>query len=214
VHHAPSPPPSARSRVRAFFLCLSLALPPLALACQGEQSSSPEDVLSERAPPIVLAPGQLVVSLTFDDNRASQADAALLLEARGQRGTFYVNSGRVGLAGYLTYAQLLRMQAAGHEIGGHTISHAHLTALDVDSQRRQVCDDRVALMNAGLRITSFTYPFGDEDETTRQVVVDCNYNSARDVGACARRMAARAARTRRACPSPPGARTPFAPSAR
>ena len=58
--------------------------------------------------------------MTLDDNRASQADAALLLQARGMRGTFYVNSGRIlGMAGYLTYAQLQQIQAAGHEVGGH-----------------------------------------------------------------------------------------------
>lgn len=172
-------PPGRHARTLVVSLALLSSL--LSLSCQDELSA-PEVPLSRQESPIVLAPGQVVVSLTLDDNRASQADAALLLEARGMRGTFYVNSGRVGMAGYLTYAQLQRIQAAGHEVGGHTISHPRLTTLDVASQRNQICDDRVTLMNAGLRMTSFAYPFGDQDATTRQLVIDCNYNSARETG--------------------------------
>lgn len=176
---APSP---SRGLARALWLSLFVVPSLMALACQGAALSEPEDALEEMTPQLVLEPGQLVVSITFDDARASQANAALLLEARGMRGTFYVNSGRLGLPGYLTLDQARRLQNAGHEVGGHTVSHIQLTTLDVDSQRRQVCDDRVALMNAGLRVTSFTYPSGAQDATTRQVVIDCNYNSARESG--------------------------------
>jgi hypothetical protein len=34
------------------------------------------------------------------------------------------------------------IQEAGNELAGHTVSHADLPMLDVDEQRRQVCDDR------------------------------------------------------------------------
>jgi peptidoglycan/xylan/chitin deacetylase (PgdA/CDA1 family) len=176
----PSSTPPADSPSR--WLSLLVVAPLIALACQGSTLSAPEESLEEKALPLVLEPGQLVVSFTFDDTRASQANAALLLEARGMRGTFYVSSGRVGIPGYLTSDQLRRLQDAGHEVGGHTMSHVQLPTLDVDSQRRQVCDDRVALMNLGLRVTSFAYPSGAQDATTRQVIIDCNYNSARESG--------------------------------
>ncbi|NOK16802.1 polysaccharide deacetylase family protein [Corallococcus carmarthensis] len=146
-------PPFFRAPRPVRALELSLLVIPLlmTLACQG---SGPEDALEQQSPRLVLEPGQLVVSLTFDDARASQVNAASLLEARGLRGTFFVSSGRLGIPGYLTLDQIRRFQAAGHEVGGHTVSHVQLPTLDVDSQRRQVCDDRVALMNAGLRVTS------------------------------------------------------------
>lgn len=149
----------------------------LALACQG-----PEDSLLEFSEALTLEPGQVIVSFNFDDNLASQAEAGPLLVARGMRGTFYVNSGRVGTSGYLTYEQLRQLQAAGHEVGGHTISHPHLTTLSEAAQRHEVCDDRAALLKAGLRVTSFAYPFGDADSRTRQLLIDCGYNSGRESG--------------------------------
>jgi peptidoglycan/xylan/chitin deacetylase (PgdA/CDA1 family) len=131
---------------------------------------------------LALAPGQVIVSLNFDDGLASQPPAAAMLEARGMRGTFFINSGRLGLSGYLSLAQVRALRDAGHEIGGHTLTHPRLTQLTADEQRRQICNDRVALLNEGFRVTSFAYPFGDKDSTTRQIVIDCNYNSARESG--------------------------------
>ncbi|NTX65922.1 polysaccharide deacetylase family protein [Myxococcus sp. CA051A] len=129
-----------------------------------------------------LLPGQVIVSLNFDDCLATQTTGAAIMEARGMRGTFYVHSTRMGLSGRLTLAQVQALRDAGHEIGGHTLTHPHLTELSADEQRREICNDRVALLNAGFRVTSFAYPFGDKDSTTRQIVMDCNCNSARESG--------------------------------
>jgi peptidoglycan/xylan/chitin deacetylase (PgdA/CDA1 family) len=122
----------------------------------------------------------VTVSFTFDDGRANQAAGATLLEQYGMRGTFYVNSGRIGQATRLTLAQLQSLQAGGHEIGGHSVSHPRLPTLDADEQARQICNERVALMSAGLTVTSFAYPYGAHDATTRQRVQACGYNSGRD----------------------------------
>ncbi|WP_158501993.1 polysaccharide deacetylase family protein [Vitiosangium sp. GDMCC 1.1324] len=131
---------------------------------------------------LTLSPGQVIVSLNFDDGLATQLSAAAMLVARGMRGTFFINSAPLGTSGHLTLAQVRGLQDAGHEIGGHTLTHPHLTSLSASEQRREICDDRAALLNAGLRVTSFAYPFGDKDSTTRQIVIDCNYNSARESG--------------------------------
>ncbi len=157
-------------------------LPLLLCACLGADPSSQAEPPQVHQGGLELAPGEVIVSLSFDDGLDEHAEVAEVLEAHGMRGTFYVISGRLGMAGQLTYDQLQSLQARGHEIGCHTISHPHLTTLDPDSQRREVCDGRVALLDAGLRITSLSYPFGDQDETTRQIVIDCNYNSARASG--------------------------------
>jgi hypothetical protein len=132
--------------------------------------------------PRALAPGQVIVSLNFDDCLSSQLQAAAMLEARGMRGTFFINSSRLGTSGRLTLSQVRALRDAGHEIGGHTLTHPRLTTLSADAQRREICNDRVALLNAGFRVTSFAYPFGDKDSVTRQIVIDCNYNSARESG--------------------------------
>ena len=68
----------------------------------------------------------------------------------------------------LTLAQIQAIQADGSEIGGHTVNHLHLPMLDQSEQARQICDDRVALAQNGLTVTSFAYPFASLDSRTRR----------------------------------------------
>jgi peptidoglycan/xylan/chitin deacetylase (PgdA/CDA1 family) len=122
-----------------------------------------------------------VVSIQFDDGYADQYVALAALGAHGMRGTFYINSGRVGETDRMTWAQLQDLAAAGNEIAGHTISHANIKKLKTGPARHEVCDDRVALMAQGFQVTSFAYPFGSFDAGAKQVVQDCGYNSGRGV---------------------------------
>jgi peptidoglycan/xylan/chitin deacetylase (PgdA/CDA1 family) len=133
------------------------------------------------APAALAAGDQTVVSLTFDDGRATQAVAGPLLSARGMRGTFFVNSGTVGSPGRLTWGEVSTLQSAGHEIAGHTLEHAFLPGLGEAELRRQLCEDRGRLLNRGFVVTNFAYPFGYgfDDPTVRSVVQQCGYNSAR-----------------------------------
>ena len=124
----------------------------------------------------------MTVSLTFDDGIIDHNLAGSLLAERGMRGTFYLNSGRLGATGYLSGADARALEAQGHEIAGHTVSHADLPTLSLDEQKRQVCDDRSALLAAGLRVTSFAYPYGARNAQVEEVVQGCGYNSARRVG--------------------------------
>ncbi|GGK22315.1 hypothetical protein GCM10010124_13490 [Pilimelia terevasa] len=124
-----------------------------------------------------------VVSLTFDDGVKNHlTEAAPLLNARGMKGTFYVNSGRVGAAGFLSQDDLEALVAQGHEIGGHTTDHVDLPTLVTDDQKREICDDRVNLIQRGFQVKSLAYPYGDADGTTQAVAAKCGYNSARTVG--------------------------------
>lgn len=130
----------------------------------------------------VAATSPTTVSLTFDDGTADQLQAAQMLDNNGLKGTFYVNSGRVGTGDYLSAGQLQQLQAGGHEIGGHTISHVDLTTLDTAGQQHQICDDRAALASMGLKADNFAYPFGAYNASAEQLVRDCGYRSGRSVG--------------------------------
>lgn len=136
----------------------------------------------------VCASGSLVcattvVSLTFDDALSEQVAAASLLEKHGMRGTFFLNTWRLreSSAANMTAAQARRLQDDGHEIGGHTINHPHLTKLSRDQQHVEICNDRANLLGLGLDVQNFAYPFGDWNSSARKAVIDCGYGSARDI---------------------------------
>ena len=129
---------------------------------------------------------QTVVTFTFDDGIKTQADLARpALAAHGMHGTFYINSGNVGANSYyMNWSQVDGIAADGNEIGGHTLTHQKLTNLTADQQKHQICDDRTALQARGYTVTDFAYPYGagGGNATTRQIVKDCGYTTARKVG--------------------------------
>lgn len=137
--------------------------------------------------------GGTVVSLNFDDETADQLAARPILEQRGLKATFVINSGRVGTSSYyMTAADIQAIQAAGHEIAGHTIDHVDLRPLSSADLQRQICDDRAALLALGLNVNDFAYPYGDYNAGVQAAVRACGYRSARSLGgiACANCAAA------------------------
>jgi peptidoglycan/xylan/chitin deacetylase (PgdA/CDA1 family) len=127
-----------------------------------------------------------VVSLTFDDGWDSQQAAYTMLAAHSMRGTFYVNSASIDQPGSLTWAQLTSFNAAGNEIGGHTLTHPDLTTLTATQARQEICDDRTNIRSHGFVVPDFAYPGGAYDSTTgggsldvSSIVAGCGYASGR-----------------------------------
>lgn len=150
------------------------------LAPGGQSASSDLDgagpIGSSTSP---AGPALTTVSLTFDSGRSSQILAAETLKKHGLRGTFFVNSGFLGSPGFMGVDNLHNLVADGHEIGGHTVTLADLSAVVGDEAARQVCTDRANLTALGFKITSFSYPFGAVTPEAAGQVAGCGYNSAR-----------------------------------
>ncbi len=123
-----------------------------------------------------------VISLDFDDALADGLTAAPMLEARGMRGTFFVLDAYLGKPGYLTLDQVRQLQASGHEIAGHTVSHPDLTLLPTDEAQREICTGRDLLVDRGLDVRSFAYPYGAYDADVEAIAQACGYDSARSIG--------------------------------
>ncbi len=142
--------------------------------------------LAVLGPAVGRASAATVVSLTFDDGRQTQYAARAPLAAHGMHGTFYVNSGLVGSSTsdwHMTWAQLHDLAGDRNEITGHTLTHAHLTSLSAADQQREICDDRTNLLNQGFSpVISFAYPYAEYDATTKSIVAQCGYWSARWAG--------------------------------
>jgi len=125
-----------------------------------------------------------IVSLTFDDGHSSHISTLPMLQSRGMRGTFYVNSGWVGSSDYyMPWPEIHTLAEAGNEIGGHTVRHTNLTTVGLATAQREVCDDRANIAAQGFPTpVSFAYPEAEHNATARQVVAECGYSSARAVG--------------------------------
>jgi peptidoglycan/xylan/chitin deacetylase (PgdA/CDA1 family) len=132
-------------------------------------------------PPMSPAPGQTVVSIEFDDATADQIAARPLLAAHNMKATFFINSGNLVNSYHMTWSQIHELYSDGNEIAGHTTNHPHLTQLSTEEATRQICNDRVTLLNQGFQPTDFAFPFGDYNSTVRSIPQQCGYNSARDV---------------------------------
>ena len=132
------------------------------------------------AAPAAAQTGQTIVSITFDDGRATQYSARSLLAANGMHATFYVNSPRLGSSSfYLSWQQVQDLYSDGNEIGGHDAYHADLTQVNSVEAQRQICYDRVNLLNHGIQATDLAYPYGAYNGSVETLVQSCGYNSAR-----------------------------------
>jgi hypothetical protein len=136
------------------------------------------------AGPALAQSQNLVVSLDFDDGYADQLAAVSALGSHGMQGTFFIIGSYIGgKTGYLTADQIRSIAAAGHEIGGHTVTHADLTTLPPDEAQREMCEVRRILAANGIGgVQSLAYPYGAADAATEQLAAACGYNSARTVG--------------------------------
>jgi peptidoglycan/xylan/chitin deacetylase (PgdA/CDA1 family) len=135
------------------------------------------------APSVFLPRAPTIVTLSLDDGLADQRQAVRMLSTHHLHATFYVNSGEVGQSGQMSWKQLLAVQAAGNEVGGHTTDEPDdLTVLPPAQQRSEVCGDRASLIAHRLAIYDFAFPHFPHDATTEQLVADCGYDSGRSDG--------------------------------
>jgi peptidoglycan/xylan/chitin deacetylase (PgdA/CDA1 family) len=120
------------------------------------------------------------VALTFDDGYEDAFSTALpVLQRYGFSATFYIISGFVGQAGYMTWEQLAGLRDAGMAIGAHTIDHLDLTSLDPTESNRQIVESKADLERAlGISVQSFCYPTGLYDATIIEQVRAAGFLSA------------------------------------
>jgi len=106
------------------------------------------------------------VILTFDDGYNDAYQFAFpLLPANGFSGMFYIITGVVGWQRYLNWDQIRTMQAAGMQIGSHTIHHVNIGAtflLSPEQAQLELQQSQAVLhRNLGIVIQQFCYPSGE-----------------------------------------------------
>jgi peptidoglycan/xylan/chitin deacetylase (PgdA/CDA1 family) len=123
------------------------------------------------------------IIINFDDAFPSvYTKAYSILHAAGVAGTFYINSNRVGLDGYISLAQLQEMYADGWDIANHTADHTNLTTLATDAEiitAIQTCTDYLIAQGFTRAAYQLSYPFGGVNRHIQDVVKSIGILSAR-----------------------------------
>ena len=105
-----------------------------------------------------------IVSFIFDDAAASHAtNVAPLFDNRGVKAGFAIASGNIqdDPAKGMTWLQMRKLQTGGHELIGHTHSHADLRPIGISTTilDREFLSSKVIMEREGLNITTFVAPY-------------------------------------------------------
>jgi peptidoglycan/xylan/chitin deacetylase (PgdA/CDA1 family) len=134
------------------------APPPLPIACNGIISRCLDAGAASVAK--YRDNKQAAASYTFDDGYDSSTRIAAIFESHGARASFYINPGNVAASAWDTWRQL---QAAGHEIGNHSMTHQIDlgTATVTDQQLETEINDarRMLEQKLGARPMVFAFPW-------------------------------------------------------
>jgi peptidoglycan/xylan/chitin deacetylase (PgdA/CDA1 family) len=108
-----------------------------------------------------------IISITFDDGWQSVYTNALpLLERYDMNSTQYITTGVVGAPAYMSEAQIRALQAGGHELAAHTVSHPDLTALSNEDLTSELVDSLTFLEERFGNIANMASPLNEYNDAT------------------------------------------------
>lgn len=120
-----------------------------------------DDISLNKATPPKTAFDRALVSLNFDDGWSSIYNNGLpLLQKYNIPSTQYIISNNIGLPNYMTHEQIAELQAAGHEIGSHSLDHSDLTTLTNANLTNQLSSSKNYLTSLFGDIINFSLPYG------------------------------------------------------
>ena len=141
-----------------------------------------------------------VVAVTFDDAYRSVLDLGRpILDRLGLVASVYAPTDFIGLSGPMAWPGIDRWLSTAHrdelqpmswdelreladggwEIGSHTRSHPHLTALDDSALAEQLSGSKAACEDAmGRPCTTLAYPYGDYDDRVAEAAGAAGYSAA------------------------------------
>ena len=102
-----------------------------------------------------------IICFTFDDGHLNVYENAFpLFKKFGYEATTFLNSGRIGKSGFVSWDQAHDLYSNNWEIGGHTINHPQLPELNYDEAYYQIVQDYHNFQEQGFHLTSFALPSG------------------------------------------------------
>jgi len=127
---------------------------------------------------------QANVIFTFDDQWDTQYSVAFAeMRMRGLKGTIGVNGINVGVANYMSWAQLEEVYGYGWDLVNHTNEHYNLGQQTYAVQKKDIVDGRAALNAKGFtRASNILFlPYGSWNDTTLQILTEENITYCRTI---------------------------------
>ena len=120
------------------------------------------------------------ITFSYDDGVTQDVQLVELMNKYGLKGTFNLNSERIGTRGIITrvnklvsyyklFPEDVKRVYEGHEVAAHTLNHLLLPSIEDDGEIiRQVEQDRLNLSELmGYEVVGFAYPGGGKNYNER-----------------------------------------------
>lgn len=121
------------------------------------------------------------LTLSYDDAREDERRLMDILNKHGVRGTFHINTSRLGRPTYIEENEVAPLYK-GHEIAAHTVDHPFLTHLPAEQIVSEIVEDRRKLESiAGVPVRGFSYPFGVFNPYIKSLLPACGVDYARTI---------------------------------
>jgi peptidoglycan/xylan/chitin deacetylase (PgdA/CDA1 family) len=106
------------------------------------------------------------------------------MQEKGVKGTCYAVTSLIGTAGYMTWAQLLELHAAGWTIGNHTQNHTDLTTLSQADATTEINAGKTDLIAQGITDNPLhlAYPGGANNSTVQAAAAAAGMLTGRGIG--------------------------------
>ena len=112
-----------------------------------------------------------LIVLTFDDGHKSIYELAFpLMKQYNYPGVNFVPTGWINAPDMMTLDELYEMETAGWETGGHTVTHANLTTIPIDSARMEISKNYQQLIDFGLKHRCFALPAGHSNSEIDKII--------------------------------------------
>jgi D-inositol-3-phosphate glycosyltransferase len=130
---------------------------------------------------VMQEPKTICVTTSWDDGHKLDTRLAALLKKYGIKGTFYIcPQDREFKRKELLSVQEMLAISQDFEIGGHTITHPHLTEVPILQADAEIAQSKAYLEEILQReVTAFCYPYGDYNDAVKDLVKKHGYRLAR-----------------------------------
>lgn len=120
-----------------------------------------------------------IVTMSYDDGVEADRRLVELFRTYGIKGTFHLNSGLLGTAGYVAPDEVAALYA-GQEVSCHSLTHPHLPQLMRADAVGEVLEDRRRLEAlCGYPVCGMSYPYGTYTDQLLDTLRQCGIRYSR-----------------------------------